>query len=210
MIGSRDHGRALRQSWHSLLGTWGVDASQADRRLQEIVQAYSSPDRFYHTLDHITDVLSTVERLATHAKNLNAVRLAAWLHDVIYDTKASDNEERSAEYAARLSEELTIPEGPLVASFIRVTKTHDAGEDPDAKVLIDADLAILGAREPVYRDYAEKIRQEYSWVPEEQYRNGRRRVLESFLRRPRIYHLLSELEEPARRNLTAEIASLSS
>ena len=30
---------------------------------------------------------------------------------------------------------------------------------------------------PVYRAYAEKIRQEYAWVPEPDYRKGRRRVL---------------------------------
>ena len=71
--------------------------------------------------------------------NLNAVKLAAWLHDVIYDSKASDNEERSAEYAERLSEKLSIPEGRMVASLILKTKTHEAGDGLDAQVLIDAD-----------------------------------------------------------------------
>src|SRR5205823_690987 len=136
------------------------------------------------------------------------VKLAAWLHDVIYDSKASDNEERSARYAERLCKELSIPEGTLVSSLISKTKAHDAGEDTDAQVLIDADLAILGASEPVYGDYAEKIWREYSWVPEAEYRQGRRRVLESFLSRPKIYHFLGHLEESARRNLADEIARL--
>jgi predicted metal-dependent HD superfamily phosphohydrolase len=177
---------------------------------EEIVQAYSGPGRFYHTLDHVMDVLNTVERLAALARNLNAVKLAAWLHDVIYDSKASDNEERSARYAERLCEELAIPEGHLVAALIRRTKTHVAEDDADAQVLIDADLAILGASEAVYRDYAEKIRQEYAWVPESEYRQGRRRVLESFLSRPRLLHFLGQLEEPARRNLEAEVSRLAS
>jgi predicted metal-dependent HD superfamily phosphohydrolase len=47
-------------------------------------------------------------------------------------------------------------------------------------------------------------------VPEPEYRQGRRRVLESFLSRPRIYHFLGQLEEPARRNLEAEISRLAS
>ena len=76
---------------------------------------------------------------------------------MIYDSKASDNEERSAEYAVRLCEKSSIPEGQLVASLILKTKTHDAGDDADAQVLIDADLAILGASESDYRDYAEKF-----------------------------------------------------
>jgi predicted metal-dependent HD superfamily phosphohydrolase len=197
-----------RETWKTLLHGWGVAPIQADRTFEEIVHAYFGSGRFYHTLDHAMDVLATVENLASHTKNLNAVKLATWLHDVIYDSKASDNEERSARYAERLCQELSIPEGSLVASLVRKTKTHDAGADADAQVLIDADLAILGASEPVYRDYAERIRQEYTWVPEADHRKGRRRVLENFLSRPKIFHFLSQLEDPARRNMVAEIARL--
>jgi predicted metal-dependent HD superfamily phosphohydrolase len=199
-----------RETWKDLLHGWGVAPAQADRTFEGIVQAYSGPGRFYHTLDHVMDVLATVESLAAHANNLNAVKLAAWLHDVIYDSKASDNEERSARYAERLCEGLAIPEGPLVAALIRKTKTHVAEGDADAQVLIDADLAILGASDPVYRKYAENIRREYAWVPEPEYQQGRRRVLESFLSRPGIYHVLSQLDEPARNNMADEISRLAS
>jgi predicted metal-dependent HD superfamily phosphohydrolase len=197
-----------RDLWRDLLRAWPVSPSLAEGTFEEMVQAYSVPGRFYHTLDHVVQVLATMDSLASHARNLNAVKLAAWLHDVIYDSKASDNEERSAFYAEQLCEELAIPEGPRVAALIRKTKTHDAGNDADAQVLIDADLAILGANEPLYRDYAGKIRQEYAWVPELEYQQGRRRVLESFLSRPRIYHILGQLEEPARRNMVDEIGRL--
>jgi predicted metal-dependent HD superfamily phosphohydrolase len=196
------------ERWHDLMRNWSVDPIQADQKVDEFCTAYSGPGRFYHTLDHVLAVLGTVESLASHANNLNAVKLAAWLHDVIYDSKASDNEERSAEYALRLCEELVIPEGQRVAALIRKTKTHDAGDDADAQVLLDADLAILGASEIDYQAYAVSIRREYAWVPEPEYRKGRRQVLERFLTRPRIFHFLSHLEEPARRNLVAEIARL--
>jgi predicted metal-dependent HD superfamily phosphohydrolase len=198
-----------RERWRELLRGWGVDPIQADQKLQEICNAYTGPDRFYHNLAHVLDVLGTVERLGSRTKNLPAVKLAAWLHDVIYDSKAADNEERSADYAERLCEELAVPEGRRVADLIRKTKTHDAGEDADAQVLLDADLAILGASESVYQAFADKIRREYAWVPEAEYLQGRRRVLESFLLRPKIYHFLCHLEEPARRNLAREIAQLS-
>jgi predicted metal-dependent HD superfamily phosphohydrolase len=197
-----------RERWHDLLRTWSVAPILADQRFDEICRAYAGPGRFYHTLDHVLAVLGTVDSLASCAKNLNAVKLAAWLHDVIYDSKASDNEERSAEYAERLCDDLAIPEGQRVAALIRKTKTHDAGDDVDAQVLLDADLAILGANESDYQAYADYIRREYAWVPEPEYRKGRRQVLERFLTRPRIFHLLIHLEEPARRNLAAEIARL--
>jgi predicted metal-dependent HD superfamily phosphohydrolase len=198
----------LRRKWRDLLGAWAVERALADRTFEEIRGHYAEPGRFYHTLDHVHDVLDTVEFLGTSALNLNAVRLAAWLHDVIYDSRATDNEERSADYAERLCRELSVPEGRVVAALILKTKGHDAGHDPDAQVLLDADLAVLGADESAYRKYAEQIRLEYAWVPEADYRAARRQVLTNFLTRPRIYHFLSDLEEPARRNIAAEIARL--
>jgi predicted metal-dependent HD superfamily phosphohydrolase len=200
----------LHRKWHDLLHAWSVDSTLTDRTFEEVREYYAEPGRFYHTLDHIHNVLETVESLGSSTRNLNAVKLAAWLHDVIYDSRAADNEERSADYAEHLCEKLSIPQGRLVAALIRKTKTHDADGDSDAQALIDADLAILGTSESAYRLYAEQIRQEYAWVPEAEYRTGRRRVLQSFLDRPRIYHLLSHLEAAARRNIAAEITRLAS
>jgi predicted metal-dependent HD superfamily phosphohydrolase len=194
----------MRETWEDLMNHWHVDPTKAGRKFDDIAAAYAEPGRFYHTLDHVLAVLATVERLAPCTKNLDAVKLAAWLHD----SKASDNEERSAVFAERLCKELAIPEGNLVADLIRKTKTHDPGDDADAQVLLDADLAILGADDMEYRNYAENIRREYAWVPEPDYRKGRRQILERFLTRARIYHFLSHLEQSARRNLEAEIARL--
>jgi predicted metal-dependent HD superfamily phosphohydrolase len=200
----------LRRKWHDLLGAWAVMPSLADEMFEDIRQHYAGPGRFYHNFDHVGAMLETLESLASFARNLNAIKLAAWLHDVIYDSRASDNEILSAEYAERLCEKSSIPQGRGVVSLILKTKTHEAGDDPDAKVLIDADLAIIGASESAYRAYADQIRQEYAWVPEPDYRKGRRQVLQSFLTRPRIYHFLSQLEQTARCNLAAEIARLAS
>src|SRR6516165_6155610 len=112
----------LRRQWHDLLLTWAVDPTMADPTFEDMREQYAQPGRFYHTLDHIGNVLETVECLCSHAQNLNVVKLAAWLHDVIYESRASDNEERSAEYAERLCEQLSIPDGRLVASLILKTK----------------------------------------------------------------------------------------
>jgi predicted metal-dependent HD superfamily phosphohydrolase len=199
----------LHRKWRDLLHAWAVDATAADAAFEDICRCYSEPGRFYHTLDHIENVLETVEALGSHARHLDAVKLAAWLHDVIYDSKVPDNEERSARYAECLCAAFAIAEGSRIADLIRKTRTHDAGEDADAQVLLDADLAILGESEADYRIYAEKIRREYDWVPEAEYRSARRRILESFLTRPRIYHWLIHREAPARRNIAVEIADLS-
>jgi predicted metal-dependent HD superfamily phosphohydrolase len=198
------------QKWHDLLKTWTVDPILARQTFEDVSKRYAEPSRYYHTLDHVQNVLETVVSLGVRACNLNAVKLAAWLHDVIYDSKASDNEEKSAAYAERLCQELSIPVGPLVASLILKTKTHVAGDEADAQVLLDADLAILGASKADYQAYAQTIRLEYGWVTEPEFRKGRRQVLERFLARPKIFHFLSQLEVRARRNIAAEIGRLAS
>lgn len=198
----------LNREWLDLLRNWHVGPAAAGDAFVEIWRQYASPGRFYHTLDHIRNVLTTLDNLDAHVADLPTVKLAAWLHDAIYDSKAADNEERSAEFAQRLCERLAIPAGRAVADLILKTKTHNDEGDPNAQALLDADLAILGASESDYRQYAGQIRQEYAWVPELEYRTGRRGVLERFLARPRIFHFLTHQEEPARRNLATEIAEL--
>ena len=198
----------MRQRWHALLASWNIDPASADATYGEIAKRHAEPGRFYHTLDHVDAVLATVDRLVAAARDPNAVRLAAWLHDVVYDSRAADNEERSADFARALCERLSIPVAERVASLILTTKTHDVADDPDALVLLDADLAILGADEAAYRRYADDIRREYAWVQEADYRAGRRKVLERFLAKPAIFRLLHPLEAAARRNLAAEIERL--
>jgi predicted metal-dependent HD superfamily phosphohydrolase len=198
----------LRQQWMGLLHAWAVDATAAAYALEDVRQHYVEPNRFYHTLDHIANMLQTIESIGLHAQDPNAVKLAAWLHDVIYDSRASDNEERSAEFAVHLCQKLGIPAGHTVASLIMKTKTHDAPDDLDAQVLLDADLAVLGASPPTYRKYADNIRLEHAWVPQSEYQTGRRQILSKFLTRPRIYQFLTHLEEPARQNIAAEIRQL--
>lgn len=199
----------LRQHWLDLLAGWSADPVEANQAYDDLARRYGEAGRFYHTLEHVAAVLDGVEALAAHAANPNTVRLAAWLHDAVYDTRAQDNEERSADLAVALCERLHVPVGAAVHALILRTKTHAADDDPDAQVLLDADLAVLGASPSVYAAYAAAIRREYAWVPEDRYREGRRRVLSQFLSRPRLFHFLIEREAPARRNLAAEIASLS-
>jgi predicted metal-dependent HD superfamily phosphohydrolase len=92
---------------------------------------------------------------------------------------------------------------------------HTADSQPpalhDTRVLLDADLAILGASEDRYARYARDIRAEYAWVSDADYRAGRARVLQHFLTLPRIYFtdvMFEEGEERARVNLRMELAQL--
>lgn len=198
----------MLDEWLALLDVWSVNPVIARETFEDVCQRYNEPSRYYHTLDHIRTVLKTVENLESQARDPNAVRLAAWLHDVVYDSRGSDNERRSADYAVGLCEKLFIRGSGRIESLILKTGTHDAAGDPDAQVLLDADCAVLGACGDIYRAYAENIRREYAWMAEPDYRAGRRKVLESFLARPVIYYFLTHLEGPARLNMAAEIDRL--
>jgi predicted metal-dependent HD superfamily phosphohydrolase len=205
---------ALQRAWRGLVAPFGAERADVIAVFEELARAYAHPERHYHTLDHVRDMLAIAEQLQAEADNLAAVRLAAWFHDAVYDPRAADNEERSADLASARLERLGLPV-TLVATarrLIVLTKTHAAAPgDRDAAVLLDADLAILGAEPAAYRAYAQAIRREYAWVPDAAYRRGRSQVLQSFLGRDRIYRtppLFEARERQARANLAEEIALL--
>jgi predicted metal-dependent HD superfamily phosphohydrolase len=206
----------LRSSWENLLQLFIVDPRISQKIFFELVTAYSSTGRFYHTLKHIQQILETIEQMQSLAKNFPAIQLAAWFHDVIYNSKSQDNEERSAEYAATALSQLKIPITTVesVQNFILNTKNHQAPpSDIDSQILLDADLAILGSPELEYKAYSQAIRQEYSWVNEQSYIVGRKHFLSNFLQRKKIYltkQMFLSLEANARRNMQNEILDLSS
>ena len=213
----------LKSSWERLINTFQVEQQASQELFLDLVTAYSSSGRYYHTLEHIQQVLETIENIRTtnptprwQAANFPAIALAAWFHDAIYDPQANDNEEKSAEYCVIALNKLGIPISVIehVKQLILNTKRHQAlAEDIDSQILLDSDLAILGATEWQYKAYARSIRQEYSWIAEEAYRAGRKQFLQKFLQRERLYftdRLFSDLEIRARQNMQAEVTALSS
>jgi predicted metal-dependent HD superfamily phosphohydrolase len=206
----------LQREWVRLVEELGVTPATAYPPFDNLVAAYSEPHRHYHTLEHLADMFRVVGRLSGGCADPRAVRLAVWFHDAVYDPRAPDNEERSAELVAEWLGPPGLPADLLtrVAALVRATAhlTDPAGPpDRDTQILLDADLAILGASEERYRRYAADIRREYAFVPDAEYRVGRAAVLERFLARPSLYYhpiMVAEGEEAARRNLRAEVEAL--
>jgi predicted metal-dependent HD superfamily phosphohydrolase len=155
------------------------------------------------------------ETILDKIQNRDAFYFAIWYHDVIYEAKRSDNEEKSAEFAVEALAELGVPEQTIavVREMILATKHHrGAGLSWDMKAFLDLDTSILGAPEEIYEEYSRAIRKEYSWVPDFLYRKGRVKVLNDFLEGEHIYHtdeIRAEYELQARDNITAEIRALS-
>ncbi|WKE71060.1 hypothetical protein [Streptomyces sp. WP-1] len=176
---------------------------------------WQEPQRRYHTPAHLTAVLDHVDLLETHAADPDVVRLAAWFHDAVYLPERSENEERSARLAERALSEAGVERARVaeVARLVRLTVTHDPAEDDrDGQVLCDADLAILAAPPSAYAAYTAEVREEYHFVPDDAFRQGRSDVLRQLLALPRLFHTpygREHWEATARCNLAAELEMLS-
>ena len=175
---------------------------------------WAEPHRAYHDLAHLAEVLERVDLLAAEADRPDAVRLAAWFHDAVYDPTAADNEERSAQLAETSLTRLRLAPDLVdeVARLVRLTATHDvAADDRDGAVLCDADLAVLASDDLRYSSYVEGVRREYAHVEDAAFARGRARVLSTLLDRPALFRTTygrSAWERRACANVTAELARL--
>ena len=204
----------LKDQWDDLSSFYTSDNDIKENSFQIINDRYSEKSRFYHNLSHVKTLLDLLESLGNKPQNRNAIRFSIWFHDVVYDTKANDNEAESARLASQMMSKLHVDVETIgvVSSLILATKNHSGDNlSEDNKLFLDMDLAILGMREEIYSKYSRAIREEYFWVPELIYRRERRKVLESFLAREAIYftdEMKKRFEEQARKNINGEINSL--
>jgi len=202
---------ALAARWHALTAPLLPAAARREAELAQLAAAYNAPERHYHTLQHIENLLNRVGAAAL--QDAVVVELAVWFHDAVYSALRSDNEAKSAEWALRFLQETSLEPArrERVADLIRRTADHTLPQPPDDADLLlflDADLSILGAPEAAYLDYARQVRREYRLVPDLLYRPGRRKVLAKMLAAPVLFRtpaLHAELDAAARHNLQAEI-----
>ena len=206
----------LKFSWCDLLAKLSADSQSGDCLFSMLINAYGDRNRSYHNLKHIDELLGLLERVKDSSDNFNALGLAAWFHDYIYNPQAADNEIRSAAYARKAMKELNIDSQTIevVTQIILSTQHHIPLIDGiDNLIFLDVDLGILGSKPERYQQYARSIRQEYNHLSDRDYCQGRTKVLKQFLAKSRIYYtdyFYQQLESQARNNLQAEIELLNS
>lgn len=181
--------------------------------LTELTARYSEPQRHYHTLEHLDACLRHLAGVRDQLEQPEEVALALWFHDAIYEVGASDNEMRSADWArqALLAAGGAVDAADRIHAAIMVTRHDQPAQTADQQLLLDVDLAILGAPPAVFDAYERQIVQEYQSVPRAAFRSNRRRILQGFLDRPQIYHsaaFLATRETQARANLDRSIRAL--
>ena len=200
----------LRTVWQRSFGTSRIDL------LDGLLARLREPHRRYHTAVHVAWVLRHLHRLVEAGGgapfDIDALRLAALYHDAVYDPTRSDNEAVSARLAAAVAAELGWDEHRCITvhELVMATAAHQPADGAQA-VLIDADLAVLGATPSDYTAYVNGVRAEYAHVGPDDWQRGRTAVLDSFLGSPTVFHtpfMRQEREARARANMTAERAAL--
>lgn len=200
----------LHQRW---LDAWtGLALAGDPAWLERLLAAYAESGRHYHTQQHLAECLDLVDELAHLAQRPGEVAIALWFHDAVYVPQARDNEARSAEWAVAALCAAGAGEAVIarVQAQVMATAQHAATGDGDTQLVVDIDLAILGAAPARFAQYAQQVRAEYAAVPEAVYKVKRRAVLAGFLERPALYAtpaLHARLEQQARRNLQRAVAA---
>ncbi|MCW3076021.1 MAG: hypothetical protein JWO32_630 [Bacteroidetes bacterium] len=155
---------------------------------QEVLNRYNEPHRFYHTTEHLLDVISQLEKKGVLDDELF---LAAVYHDAVYDPKKGDNEERSAELFMDEAKASGIKDEQKqkIRHFILDTKNHQASSEK-SQLLIDADLAILNSCFEKLIDYENKIFKEFQFADFKIYKSERIKVLEKLNTKGNLNHLI--------------------
>ncbi len=189
-----------------------VDSIELFERLRS---AYNEPQRHYHTLQQLVECLAWLVEWKDAAEHPHQVALAIGVKDAVLDPMRHDNEGRSA----RLAFDSLIAAGAETDVARRgrdlvVATRHDSPAGAaDARLLVDIDMAVLGASAQRYAEFERGLRREQAHITDFIYRRRRIEALKSLSARIRIYHTdiaRAQLEARARANIASMIARLQS
>jgi len=182
------------------------------RLWEDVADHYSEVARHYHTIKHLEVLTNELMEVKEQLSNWNLVVFAIAFHDIIYNPLKNDNEEKSADHAAKLLFGLLDGQSLERCRYMIIaTKKHELNDDADINYFIDADLSILGASSDKYQIYTKQIRKEYKFYPDFIYNQGRQKVLKHFLAMKQIYktdYFFNKYESQARTNLNTELEKL--
>lgn len=166
----------------------------APELLMQLRGRFAEPWRKYHDQLHISEMtnhLLAAEREGVKIENGTAACAFVLWHDAIYDPQAvhGQNETLSAELCTAQLAQLVKPHTALCArnAILSTIRHQPLPGYADIPLLLDCDLAILGAGEFRFDRYDTDVRAEYAHVPDEIYHAKRREVLAGFLERERLY-----------------------
>lgn len=200
----------LRSIWQAHWKQVGA-SGDGDLIFQALIARYSEPHRHYHTVQHLEECLNLFATVADLTEHPAEVAMAIWFHDSIYELTSNKNEQMSAQWAhqALIDHSTDAAVAERVRRLIMATAHQALPANQDEKILVDIDLAILGAPHERFAEYEQQIRAEYSAVPKWLFKQKRHSILRSFLKRASIYAtpvFIARFETSARNNVERALA----
>ncbi|MGG2098692.1 metal-dependent hydrolase [Acinetobacter haemolyticus] len=193
----------LEKSWFELHQYYHF--SEPQKVFNKLIAAYSEQQRAYHTVQHLYECLVLFESIRPDLNDANAVELALWFHDAVYDPQAKDNELKSAElFEKYMAQDLSVDIVQKIKRWIVATQKHASTDELDLQFLLDIDLAILAASPECFAEYEQQIQQEYAWVDPDVYLIKRKEVLGHFYQAEPLYqteYFQQNFEQRAKQNL---------
>ncbi len=210
MLSSRHrYSQDFGQHWACSLLQAHLPKSDGKNVYELLSQAYTEPQRYYHTQQHIVECLAHFDKIQHLLHDPLAVEIAIWFHDLVYDPKASDNELQSAELMKQVCQRfLSKVQLEKVYTWIMETQKHQASTDTDLNYLLDIDLAILGSDSNRFAEYEQQIQFEYAWVEPNTYQVKRKQVLKQFDQMNPIFQTIyfqQRFEKQAKINLKKHV-----
>ena len=186
----------------------------------DLLARWTERHRRYHGTRHLVEMFWALEDLADAGElGLEAAtvaRVAAWLHDAVYDPSAGPgaNESASAALAGQVLTGLGVDPVQVgtVVGLVEMTADHVAVDgDPLQRAFHDVDLWILAADEDRFDAYCGQVREEYASVPDAVFGPARASILRGLVGSSGLYltaHGRRHWDGPARANLARELARL--
>lgn len=191
------------QLWWKCLSV--SDHSKTGAAWNALEQRYNEDHRHYHNFGHIAHCLAQHDLAAGEMHDPDAVEMAIWFHDVIYEAQARDNESRSADLFRSISSNgFSNAFVDRVHDLILATIHDHPPAQHDQKFMVDIDLSSFGLPWHEYLRDSNAIRREKFGMPENLYYPAMLEFLKTLLHRPRIFltdFFHSRYEHTARGNI---------
>ena len=193
----------FQQLWQRCLIDSAADESAAIH--QQLIAFYSEPQRFYHTLTHIEHCLSLIDKISSELQSPEALELAIWYHDVIYEPGAIDNEQLSADlFMANTDGNFDDTLRDTVYQHIMAT-VHDGAEikHADTKYMLDIDLSSFGRPWAEFIQDSHNLRLELEDWPDDVFYQRQKYFQDKLFGQPRFFksdYFYDNYEAQARQN----------
>jgi len=177
----------------------------------DLVRRLGGPDRRFHNLDHIRDCLHRFDDVASLLDDRDAVEVALWFHDAVYEPSDGDNERRSAELFLASSKGADPAFRRRVCGLILATRHQGESHSNDRRFIEDIDLAGFGAPWKEFMRHGDLLREEFAAQTDEQYHAGQVVFLERLKQRPWFFatdYFRDRYEAKAQENLDGLLALL--